>query len=189
MIIFIGCCCSGAFTQQEFSLKPLHLPFYDVILDNPFETDEDIVQTLQVIQKIPKPYQLQLFSLTFYKGTAIYDLYKKKFGDDAVPPIRNYFNYEHNYLNRLVRISPLISSSMTHYFITRRDKVGTHIVFAFVFGFATFVCEPISFLYLMFRAFKKNILQLYHNVVFYQSFLEEFSINFSNPSAFFVGSH
>ena len=39
---------------------------YDFILDNPYETNEDIVETLEFILKIPRPFHLQLFSLIFF---------------------------------------------------------------------------------------------------------------------------
>jgi len=66
--------------------------YYDVILDNPFDEEEDKIKTLRVLQKIRKPFQLQLFTLTFYKGTEIYDLLHEKLGSVDLG-IRNYFNY------------------------------------------------------------------------------------------------
>ena len=54
--------------------------YYDVILDNPFETEEDALETVRVLQNVRKPFQLQLFSLTFYKGTEIFDLLHEKNG-------------------------------------------------------------------------------------------------------------
>lgn len=48
-------------------------PFYDFILDNPYETQEDILATLDLILRLPKPYKLQLFSLVLYPGTQLYE--------------------------------------------------------------------------------------------------------------------
>ena len=50
---------------------------YDFILDNPYETNEDIVETLEFILKIPRPFHLQLFSLIFFPGTELYNTAKK----------------------------------------------------------------------------------------------------------------
>ncbi len=47
-------------------------PMYDVITDNPYETDEDRYQTLRLIHQLPPPYRLSLFSLTFYPGTHLH---------------------------------------------------------------------------------------------------------------------
>ncbi len=46
---------------------------YDFIIDNPWETLEDIKDSLRLLVQIPKPYELQLFSLTLYPGTELYN--------------------------------------------------------------------------------------------------------------------
>lgn len=48
-------------------------PMYDVIVDSPYETEDDRLETLQLIHELPQPYKLSLFSLTFYPGTEIHD--------------------------------------------------------------------------------------------------------------------
>jgi radical SAM superfamily enzyme YgiQ (UPF0313 family) len=52
-------------------------PQYDFILDAPYETEEDLVETLQLIARMPKPYRLQLFSLVLYPGTSLYEKAKR----------------------------------------------------------------------------------------------------------------
>lgn len=52
---------------------PEVLPTYDIILDNPFESPDDVLATLRGVLKLPRPFLLQLFSLTFYPGTEIFD--------------------------------------------------------------------------------------------------------------------
>ena len=44
---------------------------YDIILDNPWETDQDQIETLMFLSKLPVPYWLTLFSLNFFPGTDI----------------------------------------------------------------------------------------------------------------------
>ena len=68
--------------------------YYDVILDNPFEEEKDVLETLRVLRQIPKPFQLQLFTLTFYKGTDIYRMMQEKMGEKGNITIKNYFNYQ-----------------------------------------------------------------------------------------------
>lgn len=46
---------------------------YDIILDNPFETDDEVRETLQFCARVPKPYQWCLYSLAFYPYTELYD--------------------------------------------------------------------------------------------------------------------
>jgi len=45
---------------------------YDIILDNPWETDDDLIKTLMFLSKLPTPYRLLCYSLTIYPGTELY---------------------------------------------------------------------------------------------------------------------
>ncbi|NCC33504.1 MAG: radical SAM protein [Chloroflexia bacterium] len=58
-------------------------PNYDVITDNPYETQDDRWATLQLINQIPPPYRLALHALTFYPGT---DLYQRAIADGYITP-------------------------------------------------------------------------------------------------------
>ena len=49
-------------------------PSYDFILDVPYETLEDKMESLRFIARIPKPFRLQPFSLVLYPGTRLHDL-------------------------------------------------------------------------------------------------------------------
>jgi anaerobic magnesium-protoporphyrin IX monomethyl ester cyclase len=51
----------------------LEPPAFDLILDNPWETEEDHLETLSLLLEIPRPYNLQIFSLTFFPGTELYE--------------------------------------------------------------------------------------------------------------------
>lgn len=46
-------------------------PAYDIILDNPIETVEDNVATLDLLQEMPRPYTLNIFSLRVIPNTAM----------------------------------------------------------------------------------------------------------------------
>lgn len=56
---------------NQFKEK-MKLPMYDVIVDNPYETREDEFETIELISKIPRPYYLQLFSLTFFPESSLH---------------------------------------------------------------------------------------------------------------------
>ncbi len=131
--------------------------YYDVILDNPFEKEEDVKQTITVLKQVPKPFQLQLFSLTFYKGTDIYTMYKERFGNGKDPDIQNYFGYRRTFLNKLVRLTPVIPSSWVDFFVRNREKWPGRVLFNSLYPFMAIFAEPLSFFRLMFSAFRKNI--------------------------------
>jgi radical SAM superfamily enzyme YgiQ (UPF0313 family) len=130
--------------------------YYDVILDNPFDEEEDKVNTLRVLQQIRKPFQLQLFTLTFYKGTEIYDMLHEQMGSMDLG-IRNYFNYRLTFLNKLVRISPLISSGMMDFFVKHRKNSIIKILLSVLYFFIVVFVEPVSYFYLMLKAFNYNL--------------------------------
>ncbi|MBF0166124.1 MAG: B12-binding domain-containing radical SAM protein [Alphaproteobacteria bacterium] len=48
-------------------------PRYDIILDNPWETEEDVVETIKCLAQIKPPYKLSVFSLRIFPGTDLYD--------------------------------------------------------------------------------------------------------------------
>jgi len=54
---------------------------YDIISCNPYETNEDIIQTIRLLQKIPKPYFLSVNNLIFFEGTP---LFKKALEDGLI---------------------------------------------------------------------------------------------------------
>lgn len=51
---------------------------YDFILDHPFETEEDIQLTLELCEKLHRPFTLQLHGLCFLPGTEIVNLALKE---------------------------------------------------------------------------------------------------------------
>ncbi|MFA6322253.1 MAG: radical SAM protein [Candidatus Buchananbacteria bacterium] len=83
----------------------LLLTGFDLILDNPFESRNDSIQTIRLLSKLPAPFTLNLFSLTFYPGT---DMYKKAneagFIKDDIEDIykKQYHDIQVNYLNFII---------------------------------------------------------------------------------------
>ena len=58
--------------QNSQLLKQMGIvPFYDFIVDNPFETEEDRRQGLEFLLKFPRPFHLHIFSLIYFPNTVI----------------------------------------------------------------------------------------------------------------------
>lgn len=79
------------------------IPTYDVILDNPYENTRSALETLETILQLPKPFFLQLFSLTFFPGT---ELYEKALADGTIKGSQNNYmkeqlHFSFSYLNIL----------------------------------------------------------------------------------------
>ncbi|MBU2640163.1 MAG: B12-binding domain-containing radical SAM protein [Nanoarchaeota archaeon] len=53
---------------------------YDIMTSNPYETKEDLIQTIKLIIEIPPPYYLSVNNLIFFEGTPLY----KKAKEDGI---------------------------------------------------------------------------------------------------------
>jgi len=63
-------------TISQFS-KYMIPPTYDIILDNPIETKQDVVDTLKLIYDIPRPFILQIYGLRIIPNTTLANDLKK----------------------------------------------------------------------------------------------------------------
>lgn len=93
------------------------LPYYDLIVDNPWESEESLVETVRFMARLPKPYELILYSLTFYPGTDVYDQARAEglVRDDVEDVYRKYYHdLQPTYLNELLK-------ALTHYAHWRED--------------------------------------------------------------------
>jgi radical SAM superfamily enzyme YgiQ (UPF0313 family) len=83
-------------------------PSYDFILDVPYETDQDVVESLRLIARIPKPFQLQPFALVLYPGTKLHEMATRDglVGDERREIYaKSYTMREGNYLNLLITLA------------------------------------------------------------------------------------
>ena len=101
---------------------------YDIILDSPWDTDEDLIETLMFLSKLPTPFMSTIFSLTFYPETDLYRKAKKEglIKDDLNDVYRKHFaGCTNTHLNKLffllkdyalvgIGISPIIMFILTH---------------------------------------------------------------------------
>jgi radical SAM superfamily enzyme YgiQ (UPF0313 family) len=51
---------------------------YDIIVDNPWELEEDLITTLKLLSKLPWPCSISVRSLIFFPGTLLYEKAKKE---------------------------------------------------------------------------------------------------------------
>ncbi len=82
----------------------IRLPNYDLILDNPWENDEDRADTLRLLQELPRPFIITFYSLTFYPGTDLYERARQEGRiQDDVRDIyqKDYLKVNRTYMNGL----------------------------------------------------------------------------------------
>lgn len=89
--------------------------FYDVILDNPFENEEDKLETVKTLIETPKPFYTQFLSLTFYLGTELYEKAKKECPEKIEDYLKkDYLVYQRNILNNIIRLAAFLSETYTN---------------------------------------------------------------------------
>jgi len=125
--------------------------FYDVILDNPFETVDDQLETVSTLMETPKPFYTQFFSLSLYPGT---ELHQRALEEGMIKgdeyQSKDYLKYRNTGINNLVRLASFIPSSWMKYLLGLYRRVGTSLWFrlnmtvARLFGIA--IAEPITYL-------------------------------------------
>ena len=146
------------FIEASKIVKHYHLAgYYDIILDNPYETEQDILETIKVILKAPKPYMLQLFSLCFYQGTEIYDRSLKENLKIENPRKKNYYKFKQTYLNKVIRLCPLLPKRFNEFMVKNRNSRWAKILMNIIYLPSSLILEPLVSAWLVFISFDHNI--------------------------------
>ncbi len=90
------------------TLDRLNLPVrprYDIITNNPFETEEDCRQTLELLMKLDKPVDFGLTKLSFIPGSKIADMRREK-NIKGKPDEKRYIFWNNLYLLTQYRFFP-----------------------------------------------------------------------------------
>ncbi|MEW6746662.1 MAG: radical SAM protein [Planctomycetota bacterium] len=82
----------------------------DWIIDNPWETEEDVLQSIEFSLQIPRWVVFNIFTLTYYPGTT---LYNKAIQDGIISKDDNAYHQVFNVLNRVKH------SYLTHVFLLK----------------------------------------------------------------------
>jgi anaerobic magnesium-protoporphyrin IX monomethyl ester cyclase len=131
-------------SQVEKAAKMIHkvtdrvgAPTYDIILDNPWESEADLIETLLFLSKLPPPFSLQLFSLNFFPETELYrrakqegiikddlqDVYRKHYLRPRKTYVNGLFVLLDRYASAGFGIPPRVMAFLTD---SRVRKLGLH---------------------------------------------------------------
>lgn len=92
--------------------------FYDVILDNPFETSDDVMETVATLIETPKPFYTQFFSLSLYPGSTLWERALDEGlirGDEY--RTKDYLLYQKTPLNNLVRLAAFLPTRWAKFLV------------------------------------------------------------------------
>ena len=71
------------------------MPRYELIYSNPYEEKEDLLDTINFTQQLPKPFRLDSYNLVFFPGIALYNKAK----EEGVIKNEEDAGYESDYFN------------------------------------------------------------------------------------------
>jgi len=99
---------------------------YDFMVDNPWEAEEDIKDSLRLLAKIPKPYKINVFSLTLYPGTELYNKAKEEgvIKDESSQIYNKHYhdNVSASYYNELFKIISIYRLPKRCFMLLIEDK-------------------------------------------------------------------
>jgi len=145
------------FTQAAQLLKRFDIASYiDIILDNPYETEEDLYKTIEVLTKVPKPVMLNIFSLTFYRGTELYEKAQRENLTIESYHSKNFHLYTQTTLNKIVRLTVLFPKSFIMLLHKHHKSLVGKIIVSMMYVFGLLFLEPINSLRLIYISMHRN---------------------------------
>ena len=143
-------------------------PFYEMIVDNPFETEEDMMTTINAMASLKKPYICSMAHLTFFPGTPLAERAAK---DRIIEPDAYLYRYllqiDETYVNKLLSITPNIPVSIIEWL--NRPEGRRHISHVMILNILYFTVkraiEPAVFLFITMRSLNYRIDWIYRTVI------------------------
>jgi len=110
-------------------------PSYQIMITNPYETNDDILQTINLLRIIPPPFELQVFGIIFFPGSPLYfqavrDGYIKKIEDSAFD-----LDYRETLKHFDVKSKNLYLNSVLYWMQDKNTRLRNGIVPKFLFNY------------------------------------------------------
>lgn len=162
--------------------------FYDIMLDNPFETNEDRMWTIATIVEAPRPFYPMLYSLTFFYGSEIYERALKECPDRIENPLdKNILGYAKNTINTLTRMAAFLDKKKMIKLLDvyKRNEYGfsfkTYLVYYKLLS--AFIYEPFSYFQVVRLANNGSIVGTIKELRYYfKSGIKKYLNQFLGPS-------
>lgn len=131
--------------------------YYDLIVDNPFETDEDRLQTIYTLMRTPKPFFVLIFSLTFFEGTMIRKRALQEIPHTIEEPSKkDYLVRNNSQITELIEMAPFLPTGVMQRLVdayrTRPNARRTLWTRAAARTFCRLVLAPITLLRSVWRS-------------------------------------
>lgn len=135
-------------------------PYYEMIVDNPYENEEDEMESINSMAKLKRPYTISLAHLTFFPGTL---LTERALRDEIIDPeaylTRYMVKIDKTYFNKLLYMTPYIPRYLIKYLNkAEANRNSIHnILTTGLFFIIKRSLEPAVFLFVLARGLNYNI--------------------------------
>lgn len=141
---------------SEFNL----LPYYEMIVDNPYETEDDMIESINAMTKLRKPFTISLAHLTFFPGTPLTQkALEDKIIDSEAYLFRYMVNINYTYLNKLLYLTPYLPSFIINHLNKPANiRKSAHLLLTnSLFFMVKRTIEPVVFMFLITRSLNYNV--------------------------------
>ena len=154
----------GRFLECANILHSCKIPaIYDVIVDNPYETDKDLEKTIEVINALPNSSYIFYYSLTFYKNTQLYKKAKENGYDVDSHLAKSQASYnESSKESKVIRLAVFFPKSFVKRLLYDETILGRSLLLVCTVAAKT-ILEPFRFLklaYLSQQGRKRRLIRL-----------------------------
>jgi len=131
-------------------------PVYDVIVDNPFESVADQLDTVERLLAIPRPFGTLIFSLVFYEGTDLYERALRECPERAQEGFsKNYYVRSQGHVNELIEMAGVLHRPLVRRLIARfksdPDGALTRLAFRAATAYSGIILTPLTYFRLIQR--------------------------------------
>jgi len=135
-------------------------PYYEMIVDNPYETEEDEMESINSMVQLKRPYTISLAHLTFFPGTPLTEkAVREKMADPDAYLTRYMVNIDKTYFNELLYMTPYIPRFLIRFLNKpKADRNTMHIMLSrIIFFIVKRTVEPAVFFFVITRGLNYNI--------------------------------
>jgi hypothetical protein len=157
-------------------------PYYEMIVDNPYEKEEDEMESIRAMAEVKRPYTISLAHLTFFPGTQLTErAIEDKIADPEAYLTRYMVNINNTYFNKLLYMTPYIPRVLIEYLNTKAAKRNSLQIWITncLFFLVKRTVEPAVFFFVLTRGLKYNLNWTVRTVTgTWKSALTKFLFNF-----------
>lgn len=151
---------SSVIKAAEMISESKAAPYYEMIVDNPYETEEDEMETINSMAKLKRPYTMALAHLTFFPGTLLTERAIKENIVDLDAYLTRYIvKIDKTYFNKVLYMTPYSPRFLIKFI--NKPKAKRKLIHLFLTNILFFIVkrtiEPAVYFFVITRGLNYNI--------------------------------